>query len=143
MKNQEDFQYSIDIEASVITLFPNCHRKLHNGLGEDVQEMLKLLFEKRKERLMKSGIEINMKQLLINCNFLLLLIILKNHHIRYIFLSLIINKSNQNELSKIDNTNISVTDELKREGILTEEEFTQPLHFSSTNPVTTMPCKNL
>ncbi|MFJ8263305.1 SHOCT domain-containing protein [Rummeliibacillus sp. NPDC094406] len=46
-------------------------------------------------------------------------------------LSYIINKSNHNEVSKTDITNISVSDELKklaelkREGILTEEEFTQ------------------
>lgn len=46
-------------------------------------------------------------------------------------LSLIINKSNHNEVPKTDITNVSISDELKklaelkREGILTEEEFTQ------------------
>ena len=35
---QNDFEYSLDVEANVVSLCPNCHRRLH--YGDDVSELL-------------------------------------------------------------------------------------------------------
>ena len=58
---QNDFEYSLDVEANVVSLCPNCHRHLH--YGDDIVDMLKELYEARKERLKKCGIEISFVQL--------------------------------------------------------------------------------
>ena len=60
---QDDFEYSLDVEANVVSLCPNCHRRLH--YGDDNSELLRELYESRKERLKKCGIEISFAQLLL------------------------------------------------------------------------------
>lgn len=60
---QNDFEYSLDVEANVVSLCPNCHRCLH--YGDDVSKMLRELYDSRKERLKKCGIEICFAQLLL------------------------------------------------------------------------------
>lgn len=60
---QNDFEYSLDVEANVVSLCPNCHRRLH--YGDDVSELLRELYESRKDRLKKCGIEISFAQLLL------------------------------------------------------------------------------
>ena len=60
---QDEFEYSLDVEANVISLCPNCHRRLH--YGDDISELLRELYEWRKERLKKCGIEISFVQLLL------------------------------------------------------------------------------
>ncbi len=60
---QNDFEYSLDVEANVVSLCPNCHRRLH--YGDDVSELLRELYESRKNRLKKCGIEISFAQLLL------------------------------------------------------------------------------
>jgi 5-methylcytosine-specific restriction protein A len=60
---QNEFEYSLDVEANVVSLCPNCHRHLH--YGDNIADMLKELYEARKERLKKCGIEINFAQLLL------------------------------------------------------------------------------
>ena len=62
LKHQERFKYSLDVEANVVSLCPNCHRRLH--YGEDVADLLLLLFNQRKERLKKCGINITYEELL-------------------------------------------------------------------------------
>jgi len=54
----KEFNNSIDVPANIIPLCPSCHRELHHGLNVNVQIIVKYLFEKRKERLEKSGIDI-------------------------------------------------------------------------------------
>lgn len=58
---QDEFEYSLDVEANVVSLCPNCHRRLH--YGDDVSELLIELYESRKNRLKKCGIELSFAQL--------------------------------------------------------------------------------
>lgn len=62
LSKQDDFEYSLDVDANVVCLCPNCHKKLH--YGKDVEDMLKALYEDRKDKLLSSGIEINFEDLL-------------------------------------------------------------------------------
>ena len=48
---QNDFEYSLDVEANLVSLCPNCHRHLH--YGDDITELLRSLYELRKVRLEK------------------------------------------------------------------------------------------
>lgn len=60
---QEHFDFSLDVEANVISLCPNCHCNLHYGF--DIEEVLRKLFENRKTRLQKCGLDINYENLLL------------------------------------------------------------------------------
>ena len=60
---QQDFEYSLDVEANVVSLCPSCHRLLH--YGKEVSTVLRVLYEKRKQRLKKCAIEITYEQLLL------------------------------------------------------------------------------
>lgn len=60
---QNDFDYSLDVEANVVSLCPNCHRRLH--YGDDISDVLKLLYLARKDRLAKCGINVSFAQLLL------------------------------------------------------------------------------
>ncbi|MCP2033020.1 putative HNH restriction endonuclease [Planomicrobium sp. HSC-17F08] len=44
-----NFYMSIDVEANVISLCPNCHRKLHHGLFEEIEPLLKRLYNERMQ----------------------------------------------------------------------------------------------
>lgn len=60
---QDEFEYSLDVEANVISLCPNCHRKLHYGLG--IENDLKRVYSARSQRLVKCGIYISFEKLLL------------------------------------------------------------------------------
>ncbi len=62
LSKQKEFSNSLDVDANIICLCPNCHRKLHHG--KDIEKELKVLFEKRKIALSKSGLSISFEQLL-------------------------------------------------------------------------------
>lgn len=62
LANQNNFSYSLDVEANIISLCPNCHRNIH--LGNDRKDIVKKLYENRVERLRKCGIEISLEKLL-------------------------------------------------------------------------------
>ena len=64
MAFQEDFNNSIDVESNIIALCPNCHKLLHYGTIKEKEEILKKLYDTRKERLKNSGITLTFKQLL-------------------------------------------------------------------------------
>lgn len=51
---QEQFQYSLDVEANIISLCSNCHNEIHYGIEN--RRLIKQLYEKRKEDLRKCGI---------------------------------------------------------------------------------------
>ena len=53
---QGNFQHSLDVYANLICLCPICHRRIHYGIDEDRREMLDIIYEKRRERLIHSGI---------------------------------------------------------------------------------------
>lgn len=61
---QDEFEYSIDVPANIVSLCPNCHRKLHYGKYEDTKELVKKLFNERIERLKKCKINIKQDKLL-------------------------------------------------------------------------------
>ena len=60
---QSSFQNSLDVEANVISLCPHCHRLLH--YGADNQAVLKQLYQQRRHRLSKCGLDISFEDLLL------------------------------------------------------------------------------
>ena len=61
LKFQERFNVNLDIEANVVSLCSSCHNLLH--YGKDYEELLKVLYKMRKERLLKCGIDISFDEL--------------------------------------------------------------------------------
>lgn len=59
MKYQDKFSKSIDVYANVICLCPICHRMLHHGEDDLRTNILNQIYETRKNRLVKSGVEIS------------------------------------------------------------------------------------
>ena len=60
---QSSFENSLDVEANVISLCPHCHRLLH--YGESNQKLLKELYQERKSRLLKCGLDVSFEALLL------------------------------------------------------------------------------
>jgi hypothetical protein len=63
LQYDNQFAYSLDVEANIVSLCSNCHNKIH--YGADIEQMLRQLWEQRKEELeaaglmeMKSGIRL-------------------------------------------------------------------------------------
>lgn len=63
MKFQDQFDCSLDTHANIVSLCLVCHKKIHFGLFKDKKEILDKLFHSRKERLIKSGINIEIEEL--------------------------------------------------------------------------------
>lgn len=61
---QCEFNHSLDIPDNIVSLCSNCHNQLHYGINKE--EILKKLYEERKEKLKKNKIEITFEQL---CKF--------------------------------------------------------------------------
>ena len=59
LKLQEQFKFSLDIYANIVSLCPVCHRLLHYGVEREKRILLEELYEERFVRLCNSGIEIN------------------------------------------------------------------------------------
>lgn len=57
-----EFPYSLDVEENIVSLCPLCHRQLHHG--QEREELLKKLYEDRKELLQSAGIEVTWDRLL-------------------------------------------------------------------------------
>ncbi len=62
LSSQDNFKYSLDVEANIVSLCPMCHRLLHHGLNNS--SLLKKLYDKRITRLKKCNIDISFEQLL-------------------------------------------------------------------------------
>lgn len=62
LKYQNEFDYSLDVEANIVSLCPICHRQLHYGMAN--REKLKVLYENRINRLEKCKIGISFNDLL-------------------------------------------------------------------------------
>ncbi len=60
----EEFNYSLDIPANIIALCPNCHRMLHLGNKETVNSALASLYGRRKTRLKKVELDIELEELI-------------------------------------------------------------------------------
>ena len=63
LEYQEDFSYSLDVEANVVSLCPNCHKLLHYGYDKEM--ILKHLYEARIDRLKKFNLDIDFASLLL------------------------------------------------------------------------------
>lgn len=64
MKYQDNFNYSLDVEANVVSLCVVCHKILHLGKLEDKVKILSKIYDLRKELLKLSGIEISLDNLI-------------------------------------------------------------------------------
>lgn len=64
MKYQDNFEYSLDVEANVVSLCVVCHKILHLGIIEDKIKILSKLYELRKDLLSLSGLEISLEELI-------------------------------------------------------------------------------
>lgn len=62
MKYSDDYRYSLDVEENIVSLCSNCHNHLH--YGQNIAEILKKLYEDRKDDLRKVGIETSFEDLL-------------------------------------------------------------------------------
>jgi len=60
---QEEFNYSLDVPANIVSSCPNCHRKLHFASIDDKKRILEKLLENRKDELRKFSIEVNKEEL--------------------------------------------------------------------------------
>lgn len=68
LKYQYKFENSLDVYANVISLCPNCHRRIHYGLNNDIKNMLYKIYTKRVMRYKNSGINITIDDI---CRLLL------------------------------------------------------------------------
>ncbi len=62
MAYSDEFINSLDVEANIVSLCSNCHNQIHYGKG--AEKLLEKLYNKRKDALKKSGIEISLEKLL-------------------------------------------------------------------------------
>lgn len=59
----EEFKHSLDVESNIISLCPNCHKKIHNSVTEERNVMIEKLYNERKDGLKEKGIEITLEEL--------------------------------------------------------------------------------
>lgn len=64
MKYQDNFEYSLDVEANVVSLCVVCHKILHLGKIEDKVKIISKLYQIRKNSLELSGLEISLDELI-------------------------------------------------------------------------------
>lgn len=64
LNQQKNFKYKLDTKANIVPLCPNCHRMLHHGRFEDIESILKELYDKRKNALEQSGLNISFDDLI-------------------------------------------------------------------------------
>lgn len=61
LSEQDNFEFSLDVPANIISLCSNCHNQLHYGI--DPVPLLKKSYELRKGELKAAGIEITLEEL--------------------------------------------------------------------------------
>ena len=64
MKYQDRFENSLDVEANIVCLCVNCHKKLHHGILEDKISLLNNLYKQRIVRLQRCGVDITKAELI-------------------------------------------------------------------------------
>ena len=62
MAYSDEFEVSLDVEENIISLCSNCHNEIH--YGKNAKELVTKLYEKRKDLLVKKGINITLEKLL-------------------------------------------------------------------------------
>ena len=63
LEYQDYFEYSLDVEANIVSLCPNCHKLLHYGY--DKNQILKKLYDMRITRLKKCKLDLDFASLLL------------------------------------------------------------------------------
>ena len=58
-----DFDSPIEILDNYVALCPNCHRKIHLAVDSERKHMINKLFNSRKDKLVKNGLNIDIKTL--------------------------------------------------------------------------------
>lgn len=61
---RNNFENSVDVLANYITLCPNCHRMIHLATDRERVNIIRYIFNQRKERLNNCGIFVEFKDLL-------------------------------------------------------------------------------
>ena len=59
---QDQFDVSLDVEENIISLCSNCHNEIH--YGEDADRLIRELYVKRKDYLVRAGIVVSENNLL-------------------------------------------------------------------------------
>lgn len=54
LQYDDQFEYSLDVEANIVSLCSNCHNRIH--YGADIEHMIRLLWEQRKDELEAAGL---------------------------------------------------------------------------------------
>jgi 5-methylcytosine-specific restriction protein A len=60
MMYYEEYTNDLDDIGNIVSLCPNCHRKIHLGNKNDVKDMLEVLYEQQKVKLEKAGLPISL-----------------------------------------------------------------------------------
>ena len=60
----DEFDSSLDVEANIVSLCPNCHRILHFGDKRTKMDTLLILYKKRINRLQKAGLSLSWDELI-------------------------------------------------------------------------------
>jgi hypothetical protein len=63
MKFYENFENDLDDISNIVSLCPNCHRKIHLGTNIDREKLLEILFKKHETKLRDAGFKISFDEL--------------------------------------------------------------------------------
>lgn len=63
LAQQSKFPNMLDTKANIVPLCPNCHRKIHKGTKQTVDEMLEKIFQEREKALSQSGLKVTIEEL--------------------------------------------------------------------------------
>lgn len=58
----EEFEYSLDVPANIVSLCSNCHNGIH--YGKNAAKLIEKLYNERKELLEEAKIGVSLKRLL-------------------------------------------------------------------------------
>jgi 5-methylcytosine-specific restriction enzyme A len=64
MNMQDKFDVSLDVPGNIVSLCPNCHRRIHHATLVQKKEIINILYERRKSLMDKFGIKLSLEQLL-------------------------------------------------------------------------------
>ena len=61
---RNNFENSVDVLANYITLCPHCHRLIHLATDRERIDVIRYIYNQRKDRLKNCGIEVEFEDLL-------------------------------------------------------------------------------
>ncbi|UGV41482.1 DUF3578 domain-containing protein [Methanococcoides orientis] len=64
MGKQGEFNWSLDVPSNIVSLCPNCHRRLHHATIDEKKDSLKVLYDKRKDDLLECLIGVSWEEIL-------------------------------------------------------------------------------